>query len=134
MDFEYVHGVWKVCNIPKGLILYTTHIMSRLSVFIVIAMIQLSRHPIGKLSSVILVVKFSKYYNVEENNNERLYQNRGRNPRGSGRTFVKGHIKGASSLDRCILMHSLKHALQLDDTEWKLYVIGEHEGLFDMAS
>lgn len=48
--------------------------------------------------------------------------------------FVEGHIKGASSLDRCILMHSLKHALQMDDTEWKLYVIGEHEGLFDMAS
>ncbi len=48
--------------------------------------------------------------------------------------FVEGHIEGASSLDRCILMHSLKNALQLDDAEWKLYVIGEHEGLFDMAS
>lgn len=48
--------------------------------------------------------------------------------------FVKGHIEGASSLDRCILMYSLKNALQLDGTEWKLYVIGEHEGLFDMAS
>lgn len=48
--------------------------------------------------------------------------------------FVKGHIEGASSLDRGILMHSLKHALQMDDTEWKLYVIGEHEGLFDMAA
>lgn len=77
MDFEYVHGVWKVCNIPKGLILYTILIMSRLSASTVIAMIRLSRHLIGKLSSVILVVKFSKYYNVKENNNERLYQNRG---------------------------------------------------------
>ena len=76
MDFEYVHGVWKVCNIPKGLILYTILIMSRLSASIVIAMIRLSRHLIGKLSSVILVVKLSKYYNVKENNNERLYQNR----------------------------------------------------------
>lgn len=76
MDSEYVHGVWKVCNIPKGLILYTIHIMSRLNASIVIAMIQLSRYLIGKLSSVILVVKLSKYYNVKENNNERLYQNR----------------------------------------------------------
>ena len=76
MDFEYVHGVWKVCNIPKGLILYTIHIMSRLNVSTVIVMIQLSRYLIGKLSSVILAVKFSKYYNVKENNNERLYQNR----------------------------------------------------------
>ena len=48
--------------------------------------------------------------------------------------FVEGYIQGASSLDRCILMHSLKNALQMDDTEWKLYVIGEHEGLFDDMS
>lgn len=48
--------------------------------------------------------------------------------------FVKSHIEDASTLDRCILMHSLRNVLQLDDTEWKLYVIGEHEGLFDMAS
>lgn len=48
--------------------------------------------------------------------------------------FVKGHIEGASTLDRCILMHSLRNALQLDDTEWKLYVIREHEGLFDKVS
>ena len=44
--------------------------------------------------------------------------------------FVEGHIEGASSLDRCILMHSLKNALQMGDMEWKFYVIGEHEGLF----
>lgn len=48
--------------------------------------------------------------------------------------FVKSHIEGASSLDRCILMHSLKNALRMNDDVWKLYVIGEHEGLFDMAS
>lgn len=48
--------------------------------------------------------------------------------------FVEGHIEGASSLERCILMHSLKNVLQMDDTEWKLYVIGEHEGLFDDMS
>lgn len=48
--------------------------------------------------------------------------------------FVKGHIEGASSLDICILMHSLKNALRMNDDVWKLYVIGEHEGLFDMAS
>lgn len=59
---------------------------------------------------------------------------------------MKGYIKietgtrggneglGASSLDRCILMHSLRNALQMDDTEWKLYVIGEHEGLFKEIS
>lgn len=45
--------------------------------------------------------------------------------------FVKCHIEGASSLDRCILMHSLKNALQMNDDVWKSYVIGEHEGLFD---
>ena len=48
--------------------------------------------------------------------------------------FVEGHIEDASSLDRCILMHSLKNALQMDDITWKLYVIGEHEGLFDEMS
>ena len=48
--------------------------------------------------------------------------------------FVEGHIEGASPLDRCILMHSLKIALQMDDTEWKLYVIGEHKGLFEEIS
>ena len=48
--------------------------------------------------------------------------------------FVEGHIEDASSLDRCILMHSLKNALQMDDITWKLYVIGEHEGLFDDMS
>ena len=45
--------------------------------------------------------------------------------------FVKSHIEDASSLDRCILMHSLRKALQMDDTEWKLYTIGERDGLFD---
>ena len=48
--------------------------------------------------------------------------------------FVKGYIEGASSLDKCILMYSLKNALQMDDIEWKLYVIGEHEGLFEKIS
>ena len=48
--------------------------------------------------------------------------------------FVEGHIEDTSSLDRCILMHSLKNALQMDDITWKLYVIGEHEGLFDDMS
>ena len=48
--------------------------------------------------------------------------------------FVEGHIEDASFLDRCILMHSLKNALQMDDIEWKLYVAGEHEGLFDDMS
>lgn len=48
--------------------------------------------------------------------------------------FVEGHIEGASSLDRCILMHSLKKALQIDDIVWKLYVLGEHQGLFDDMS
>ena len=48
--------------------------------------------------------------------------------------FVEGHIEDASSLDRCILMHSLKKVLQMDDITWKLYVVGEHEGLFDDMS
>ena len=48
--------------------------------------------------------------------------------------FVESHIEGASSLDRCILMHSLKNALQMDGITWKLYVVGEHEGLFDDIS
>ena len=48
--------------------------------------------------------------------------------------FVEGHIEDTSSLDRCILMHSLKKVLQMDDITWKLYVIGEHEGLFDDMS
>lgn len=45
--------------------------------------------------------------------------------------FVESHIEGASSLDRCVLMHSLRNALQMNDDVWKLYVIGEHAGLFD---
>lgn len=45
--------------------------------------------------------------------------------------FVKGHIEGASTLDKCTLMHSLKNALQMNDDVWKFYVIGEHDGLFD---
>ena len=48
--------------------------------------------------------------------------------------IVDCHTEDVSSLDRCILMHSLKNVLQMDDTEWKLYVIGEHEGLFDEMS
>ena len=48
--------------------------------------------------------------------------------------FVEGHIEDASSLDRCILMHSLKNALQMNDDVWKLYVVGEHGGLFDDMS
>ena len=48
--------------------------------------------------------------------------------------FVEGHIECASSLDKCILMHSLKNALRMDDIEWKLYVIGEHGDLFDDMS
>ena len=48
--------------------------------------------------------------------------------------FVEGHIEDTSSLDRCILMHSLKKVLQMDDITWKLYVIGEHEGFFDDMS
>lgn len=48
--------------------------------------------------------------------------------------FVEGHIEDASTLDRCILMHSLKKALQIDDIAWKLYVVGEHQGLFDDIS
>ena len=48
--------------------------------------------------------------------------------------FVESHIECESPLDKCILMHSLKNALQMDDTEWKLYVIGEHEDLFEEIS
>ena len=48
--------------------------------------------------------------------------------------IVESHIEDASSLDRCILMHSLKKALQMDGITWKLYVVGEHEGLFDDMS
>lgn len=48
--------------------------------------------------------------------------------------FVESHIQDASTLDRCILMHSLKKTLQIDDIAWKLYVVGEHQGLFDDIS
>lgn len=48
--------------------------------------------------------------------------------------FVESHIEDASTLDRCILIHSLKKALQMDDIAWKLYVVGEHQGLFDDMS
>lgn len=48
--------------------------------------------------------------------------------------FVESHIKDVSSLDICILMHSLKKALQMDDITWNLYVVGEHQGLFDDMS
>ena len=48
--------------------------------------------------------------------------------------FVESHIEDASSLDKCLLMHSLKKALQMDDTMWKLYVIGEHEDFFEEIS
>ena len=48
--------------------------------------------------------------------------------------FVESHIEDVSSLDRCILMHSLKKVLQMDDITWKLYVVGELEGLFDDMS
>lgn len=48
--------------------------------------------------------------------------------------IVDCHIEDVSSLDRCILMHYLKNTLHMDDTEWKLYVIGEHGGLFDEIS
>lgn len=48
--------------------------------------------------------------------------------------FVDCHIEDASTLDRCILMHSLKKALQIDDIAWKLYVLGEHQGLLDDMS
>lgn len=51
--------------------------------------------------------------------------------KGNEGLFVEGHIEGASSLDRCILMHSLRNTLKMGDMEWKLYVVGEHEGLFD---
>ena len=45
--------------------------------------------------------------------------------------IVDCHIEDASTVDRCMLMHSLKKALQMDDITWKLYVVGEHKGLFD---
>lgn len=48
--------------------------------------------------------------------------------------FVGCHIEDVSTMDRCMLMHSLKKALQMDGITWKLYVIGEHEGLFDEAT
>ena len=48
--------------------------------------------------------------------------------------FVKSHIEDASTLDKYTLMHSLKIALQMTDMEWKFYVVGEHEGLFDEMS
>lgn len=48
--------------------------------------------------------------------------------------FVEGHIEGDSSLDKCALMHSLKNILHMDDQEWMLYVVGEHEGLFGEMS
>lgn len=48
--------------------------------------------------------------------------------------IVDCHIEDASTLDRCMLMHSLKKALQMDDITWKLYVLGEHEGFFDDMS
>ena len=48
--------------------------------------------------------------------------------------IVDCHIEDASSLDRCILMHSLKKVLRMDGITWKLYVVGEHEGLFDDMS
>lgn len=57
MDFEYVRGVWKVCNILKGLILYMIHITNRLSVSIAIAMIRLNSHLSGGGSNVILAEK-----------------------------------------------------------------------------
>ena len=56
-------------------------------------------------------------------------------PEGEEGLFVEGHIEDVSFMDRCILMHSLKNALKLDDAEWMLYVVGEHEGLFgDMVA
>lgn len=48
--------------------------------------------------------------------------------------FVKSRVKDASTSDKYIFMHSLKKALQITDEEWMLYVIGEHEGLFDDMS
>ena len=48
--------------------------------------------------------------------------------------FVESHIEDVSTLDRCILMHSLKKALQMDDIEWKLYVVSENEYLFEEIS
>lgn len=48
--------------------------------------------------------------------------------------FVEGHIEDMSFLDKGVLMHALRNALKMDDMEWKLYVVGEHEGLFDDIS
>lgn len=48
--------------------------------------------------------------------------------------FVEGHIEDASLMDRCTLMHALRNVLTLDDKEWMLYVVGEHEGLFEEIS
>lgn len=48
--------------------------------------------------------------------------------------FVDYHIEDASIADRFMLMHFLKKVLQMDDTEWKLYVVGEHKGFFDDMS
>ena len=45
--------------------------------------------------------------------------------------FVEGHIEGADPMDRGILMHALRNALQMGDIEWELYVLGEHAGLFE---
>ena len=48
--------------------------------------------------------------------------------------IVDCHIEDTSTMDRCMLMHSLKKVLQMDDITWKLYMVGEHEGLFDDMS
>ena len=48
--------------------------------------------------------------------------------------FVEGHIEGAAPMDRGILMHALRNALQMGDIEWKLYMLGEHAGLFEEMS
>lgn len=48
--------------------------------------------------------------------------------------IVDCHIEDASTVDRCMLMHSLRTALQMDDIEWKLYVVGEHKGFLDEMS
>ena len=48
--------------------------------------------------------------------------------------FVEGHIEDMSFLDKGVLMHALRKAIQMGDLEWKLYVIGEHEGHFEEMS
>lgn len=48
--------------------------------------------------------------------------------------IVDCHIEDASTMDRCILMHSLRKVLRMDDIAWKLYVVGEHQGIFDDLS